>query len=150
MSSHRILFSCSGGGAEAKIWERLRNLSVSRSVPPAWSQIIKHGPSGSRSSVTTPMKKPIPSSEVVQSVRGDGSEWKVHAGAEVDYDEPDWCVVLGLESFLTKASTSGDREIASCRCCLARDRIGAFPRSQPAGGRCFCEFGSQSRHSIPP
>ena len=45
------------------------------------------------------MKKLIPSNEVVQSVRGDGGEWEVRAGAEADYDESDWRVVLELESF---------------------------------------------------
>ena len=49
------------------------------------------------------MKKLICSSEIVESVHGEGGEWEVCAAAEADYDESDSRVVVELESFLRKA-----------------------------------------------
>jgi hypothetical protein len=57
------------------------------------------------------MKKLISSSEIVQSIHGDSGEWAVCAAAEADYDESDSRVVVELESFLRKASTSGDGDV---------------------------------------
>ena len=94
------------------------------------------------------MKKLISSSEVVESVYGDGGEWEVCATAEADYDESDSRVVVELESFLRKASTSGDGEVRQLPWLPgrqeSRDRARAARRSQPGGARCFRELGAQS------
>jgi hypothetical protein len=97
--------------------------------------------------------KLIPSSEVIQSVRGDGGEWEVRAGAEADYDESNSRVVRELESFLKKSVDERSQRgppAAVAAWQEPRDRTRAVRRSQPGGARCFREFGSQSRPSLHP
>ena len=85
------------------------------------------------------MKKLIPSSEVVQSVRGDGGEWEVRAGAEADYGESDSQVVLELESFLRKASTSAASEVR---------RLPSLPGKSGMTEHALCGEASQAAHAV--
>jgi hypothetical protein len=99
------------------------------------------------------MEKLIPSSEVVQSVCGDGGEWEVRADAEANYDESDSHVVLELESFLRKASTSGDGEVRQLRSLPGKSRVSEHALCGEASQAAHDVFASSVRkvhHSIPP
>ena len=99
------------------------------------------------------MKKLIPSSEVVPSVRGDGGEWEIRAGAEADYDGPDSSVIVELESFLRKASTSGDGEVRQLRSLPGKSRVSENALCGEASQVEHVVFASsvrKVRHSIPP
>ena len=98
------------------------------------------------------MKKLIPSSEVVQSVRGDSGEWEVRAGAEADYGESDSQVVLGLESFLRKAPTRRRRDPPGAVAAWQEPRdVHALCReASQAAHAVFASSVRKVRHSIPP
>ena len=99
------------------------------------------------------MKELIPSSKVVQSVRGDGGEWEVRAGAEADYDESDSRVVVELESFLRKASTSGEGEVRHPPWLPGKSRVTEHaPREEASqvAHDVFASWVRKVRHSIPP
>ena len=99
------------------------------------------------------MKKLIPSSDVVQSVRGDRGEWEVRADAEADYDESDSRVVLELESFLRKASTSGNGEVRQLPSLPGKSRVTEHALCGEASQVAHDVFASsvrKVRHSIPP
>jgi hypothetical protein len=99
------------------------------------------------------MKKLISSSEVVQSIHGDSGEWAVCAAAEADYDESDSRVVVELESFLRKASTSGEGEVRHPPWLPGKSRVTEqAPREEASqvAHDVFASWARKVRHSIPP
>ena len=99
------------------------------------------------------MKKLISSSEVVESVPGDGGEWEVCAVAAADYDDSNSRVVVELESFLRKASTSGDGEIRRLPWLPGKSRVTEHvPREEASqvSHDVFASWVRKVRHSIPP
>lgn len=99
------------------------------------------------------MKKLISSSEVVESVHGDGGEWEVCAVAAADYDDSNSRVVVELESFLRKASTSGDGEIRRLPWLPGKSRVTEqAPREEASqvAHDVFASWVRKVRHSIPP
>jgi hypothetical protein len=98
------------------------------------------------------MRKLISSSEVVESVHGDGGEWEVCAVAEA-YDESDSRVVVELESFLRKASTSGDGEVGQLPWLPGKSRVTEHAPCEETSQMAHDVFASwmrKVRHSIPP
>ena len=85
------------------------------------------------------MKKLICSRKFVESVRGDGGEGEVCAAAEADYDGPDSRVVLELESFLRKASTSADGEVR---------QLPWLPGKSRVTEHALCGDASQAAHDV--
>ena len=99
------------------------------------------------------MKKLISSSEVVESVHGDGGEWEVCAVAAADYDDSNSRVVVELESFLRKASTSGDGEIRRLPWLPGKSRVTEHvPREEASqvAHDVFSSWVRKIRNSIPP
>ena len=99
------------------------------------------------------MRKLISSSEVVESVHGDGGEWEVCAVAEAAYDESDSRVVVELESFLRKASTSGEGEVRHPPWLPGKSRVTEqAPREEASqvAHDVFASWVRKVRHSIPP
>jgi hypothetical protein len=99
------------------------------------------------------MKKLISSSEVVESVDGDGGEWEVCAAADADYDESDSHVVVEHESFLRKASTSGDSEVRQPPWLAGKSRVTKHaPREEASqvAHDVFATWARKARHPIPP
>jgi hypothetical protein len=99
------------------------------------------------------MKKLISSSEIVESVHGNGGEWEVCAATEANYDESDWRVVVELETFFRKASMSGDGEVRQLPWLPGKSRVTEHaPREEPnqVARDVFASWARKVRHSIPP
>jgi hypothetical protein len=99
------------------------------------------------------MKKLISSSEVVQSIHGDSGEWAVCAAAEADYDESDSRVVVELESFLRKASASGEGEVRHPPSLPGKSRVTEHAlcgKASQVAHDVFASWVRKVRHSIPP
>ena len=99
------------------------------------------------------MKKLISSSEVVESVDAAGGEWEVWAAADPDYDESDSHVLVEHESFLGKASTSGDSKVRQPPWLAGKSRVTKHaPREEASqmAHEVFATWARKPRHLIPP
>ena len=99
------------------------------------------------------MKKVISTSEIVESIQCDGADWEVCATAEANYHEVDSRIVVELDSFLRKASSSGDGEVRRPSWLPGKAGVTEHAPREEAGQVAHDVFASwvrKVRQSIPP